>query len=473
MGNIKVKTIVPLVQIVLTQVALFTLFWSTCYGVSPEASFSWNGKILAFLIIFALAFIAGQLCKLVRVPTLVGMLLAGISLSNLTEIQLDPSLSSTARDLALGVILLRAGISLDPNALRKLSWVCLRLAFTPCVVEAVVLAIGTHLLLHLPFLWCMVVGFVCTATSPAVIVPIMINMQDLGYGIDKGIPTLVIGGSSVDDIAAITCFEIFLSLAMSTSTSITSTLLGPIEAVCGLILGITLGLLFWVLPPKCDADDIESRPFAGKVRFWLLLLTGLSFIYVTKRLNFESMGPLGVLSMSFVAALRWRQEGYIDAMIYSLKDIWFFCEIFLFSLIGYEVKFSSLKMHTILWSLVCLVIGLIARTITSIGIVAGAGLTLKEHLFIGVSWLPKGTVQAAIGSIPLELARAKNDETMISYGLTILTFAVLSIIISAPLGAFLIKYSGPKLLVKSKKQQNDNFDGISLESVPHISKAHF
>lgn len=459
-------TAITFCQIILTQVALFVVIWSTCYGISPVAALPWNGSVFAFMILFAIAYVAGQLCSLIRVPPLVGMLIAGIILSNLTQIPLDPETSSLARDLALGVILLRAGTSLDPGALKKLSLVCLRLAFTPCIVETIVLAVTTHLLLHIPFLWCMVLGFVCVATSPAVIVPAMINIQDLGYGIDKGIPTLIMGGSSVDDIMAITCFQIFLSLVMSTSGSILSTLLGPIEAVGGLALGTALGLLFWILPPKCDPDDLESRALGSKIRFAFLFFTGISFIITTKALGCESMGPLGVLSMSFVASLRWRSEGYLDNTISSLRDVWFFCEIFLFSLIGYEVKFTSLESTTVLWSLVCLVIGSIARTIVSFFIVAGAGLSVKERLFIAMAWLPKGTVQAAIGSIPLEMARRKNDETMIGYGLVILTYAVLSIILSAPLGAFLMSFFGPKLLQKSTKNQNEG----SLET--NVNKHH-
>ncbi|XP_053209765.1 sodium/hydrogen exchanger 9B2-like [Panonychus citri] len=454
------------IRIIFSQIGLFGFFWLTCYGIAPESSSPWNGLVFGFLAIFLTAYIAGQLCSLVRVPPLVGMLIAGICLSNLTSITLDPLVSSFARNLALAVILLRAGVSLDPLALRKLSLVCLRLAFTPCIVEALILAVGTYLLLHLPFLWCMVLGFVCVATSPAVIVPSMISIQDEGYGTDKGIPTLIMGGSSVDDVMAITGFEIFLSLVTSSSSSILSTLAGPAEAIGGLILGTGLGLLFWILPPSIsNPDDIENKSFYGRIRFFFLLLTGISFIFTTKVLGCESMGPLGTLSMAFVAALRWRSEGYIDDITINLRDIWFFAEIFLFSLIGYEVKFSSLQSNTVLWSLVCLFIGMISRTIVSFGVVLGAGLTIKERFFIAMAWLPKGTVQAAIGSIPLELARAKQDETQIQYGLTILTFAVLSIIISAPLGAYLISFFGPKLLVKSSNDQQFRIDVIECLSI--------
>ncbi|XP_053211225.1 sodium/hydrogen exchanger 9B2-like [Panonychus citri] len=430
------SSVINSTQHLTTKCMIGLTFWICCYGVNPSTP--WNESIFAFILLFTASYLTGTINK---------------------------SISSFIRDLALGIILLRAGLSLNPSRLRKLSWLCLRLAVFPCIIEAFVLAITTYYIIGVPFFWCMVLGFVCVATSPAIIVPSMINLQQQGYGIDKGIPTLAIGGSSLDDVLAITGFEVFLGLAMSTSpsTSYASTLQGPLEAFSGLILGTSLGLLFWFLPPNKTLTDQSvahlNQPtprlnslssldhhlpsFNGhsnetKMRLCLLLFTGIGFIFLTKTLTIESMGPLGTLSVAFVAGLRWRKEGYLDLIVITLKDIWFFCEFLLFALIGYEVSFETIDPSTLLWSLCCLIIGLIARTLTTFTAVSGAGLTRREKVFISMAWLSKGTVQAAVGSIPLELARSRFDQQLVNYGEITLNYAILSTIISAPLGAWFI-----------------------------------
>ncbi|CAG2103254.1 unnamed protein product [Medioppia subpectinata] len=401
-----------------------------------------DGYLFNLLVVFTLSVIFGQIISMAGLPALLGMLIIGFLLGNTLDLNLNKKLSSVLRSLALVIILLRAGLQLDPKAIIKLSAVCFRLSFMPCLVEAFTVAVVSHFLLDFPFVWGVMLGFVLAAVSPAVVVPGLISLQEKGYGVDKGVPTLVIAAASVDDVLAITGFGLCLGLVFDTKSMLLwSVLKGPAEAFAGIVYGIVMGLILWYFPHK---QESQSQ------RISILLLSAIFALFGSIGANMGGAGPLACLVVSFVAALKWRQNQSMNEEIQSvLKTFWLIFQPFLFALIGTEVKLSDMRADAIGLALITLAIGLTFRTITAMSVVFGAKFTLKEKVFIGFSWLPKATVQAAIGPIALDMARDRADPKHIQMATLVLTIAVLSIVMTAPIGAIAIALMGPKCLNKS------------------------
>ena len=379
-------------------------------------------------------------------------ILTGFVIGNAFEINLNDRISSILRSIGLIVILLRAGLELDPKAVLKLSTVCLRLSFTPLIIEAIVVAFASHLLLDFPIEWGFLLGFVLGAVSPAVVVPSMIALQEKGLGVDKSIPTIIIAAASIDDVMAITGFGICLGIVFDTNTSIVwSVFKGPVEALAGIAFGIVIGVILWFIPP--NKESIHQR-------LTIILLAGIFAQFGSTALDMGGAGPLACLFISFVAAIRWRKTPHLtESLQQYLGTLWLIFQPFLFALIGTEVKLTALKGSAIGWALLTLAISQILRTCTAMSVVFGAALNLKEKLFIGFAWSPKATVQAAIGSIALDMARERDDQKSIELASLTLTIAVISILVTAPLGAVLISLLGPKFLNRVNKSEDNQQNG--------------
>ena len=476
--------------------------WATAYcvlgrvalpGVEPIVITVHGGSLFALLVLLLVSWVAGWLVQMVRLPPLLGMLITGIVLNNVPGIDvargLDPAWSSCVRSVALAVILLRAGLGLDPAALRKLSGVVLRLACCPCLVETLVVAIAARLLLSLPWTWGFMLGFVLAAVSPAVVVPCLLNLQEQGWGVDKGIPTLVIAAASVDDVLAISCFTILLGITFNSSGNLALAILqGPLEALAGIAFGLAWGALVIFLPP-------QPRP-SSLLRLLLLGGGAVVALFGCDLVGLPGAGALAVLVMAFMAGLGWRRQGWTDSnpVSQTLASLWFVFQPLLFSFIGTEIRVDALDPATVGWGVLVLVLGLSLRLITSYLAVLGGGLTTREQLFVAFAWLPKATVQAAIGPLALDKAKEalassgfncsqqllsdlrSNNETMeninplspsengdigdmvelckmVEYGEKVLTIAVLVILITAPIGAIAIMTSGPKLLSQTEEKK--------------------
>ncbi|RWS02343.1 mitochondrial sodium/hydrogen exchanger 9B2-like protein [Dinothrombium tinctorium] len=448
----------------LPTILIILLIWSCVWSLFDELALPPNGNLFWLIILFIATYFAGEICSLISAPPLVGMLIAGFILRNTTSMKIDAQVSSILRNVALTVILLRAGFGLNPNDLKKLSGVCLRLSFSPCIVETICIAVTTHFLLGLSWQWGFLLGFVLAAVSPAVVVPGMILLNERKLGTDKGVPTLVIAAASVDDVLAITGFGVFLGTVFSSHQSLAWQIAkGPLEAIVGLVAGLFIGVLLWFVPVHLENE--KSAP-EKKQRLALTLFFGLILVFISQKIGWSGIGPLGALTLSFIAALKWRVKS-IDLFVEKqLKSIWFFFQFFLFGLIGAEVNISSIQPDSIGYCLLCLFIGLVFRCFTAMIVTWGAGFSWKEKLFVSLAWLPKATVQAAFGPVALDLARKAGDETKISFATLILNFAALSIVITAPLGALLIALSGPKLL---KKEPETIMNEIVVE-VDHNGK---
>ncbi|XP_061565827.1 sodium/hydrogen exchanger 9B2 isoform X3 [Cololabis saira] len=437
-----------LFSLLITKACLLALLFGVVWSITGRECLP-GGNLFGIVIVFTCSVLGGKLVGLIQLPRLppfpplLGMLLAGLLLRNVPyvtdAIVINTHWSAALRNIALSIILTRAGLGLDPTALRRLKAVCVRLAIGPCVVEACIIAVVSHFLLKLPWVWGFILGFVLAAVSPAVVVPSMLLLQREGYGVEKGIPTLLMAAGSFDDVLAITGFSTFLGIAFSTGSTWMNVLKGLLEVVGGIVAGLVLGLFLCFFPSN-DQEDLVLRRS--------LMLLGLSIfsVFFSHVVGFAGAGGLSTLVLSFLAGLGWKShKAPVAAMVGRSWDVF---QPLLFGLIGAEITIATLNASTVGLGVACISAGLVVRLLVTFLLVHFGGFNLKEKLFIAVAWLPKATVQAAIGSKALDMARDKEDPTLIKYGLDVLTLAVLAILITAPIGALGIGLAGPRLLAQ-------------------------
>jgi len=379
--------------------------------------------------------------------------------------ELDPQISRTLRSICLTVILLMAGLELDPVALMKLSGMVIRATFIPCFVEALVVAVLSNLILGFPWTVGFMLGFVLAAVSPAVIIPCLMSLSQRGYGVAKGIPTLVIAACSADDVVAISGFGIFMGLTFSAGKPLWELILhGPIEVIIGVSFGLFWGVLAQWIPNKDHHHVAFFR--------WLILLGGgLIALFGAHLIEYDGAGGLATIIMAFVASMKWRKEGWGDhnPVSKTFQRMWIILEPVIFALIGTEIQVDKINPATLGKSIAVLMIALIIRMVGTYFAVCGGELTRKEKIFMAFAWMPKATVQAALGPIfldkvlnwPADQWDNLGDKTQWEFmGNDILTLAVLSILITAPLGAVCILGLGPKLL---ESDQKDTEQGEEME----------
>uniref|UniRef100_A0A3Q0QX71 Cation/H+ exchanger transmembrane domain-containing protein n=1 Tax=Amphilophus citrinellus TaxID=61819 RepID=A0A3Q0QX71_AMPCI len=425
---------------------LFGVVWSV-----TEDECLPGGNLFGITILFISAVIGGKLValihlpKLPRLPPLLGMLLMGFLLRNIPVVTdgvyIDFRWSASLRNIALAVILARAGLGLDPMALRKLKAVCIRVAAGPCLIEACTAALISHFLMGLPWVWSFILGFVLGAVSPAVVIPSMLLLQKDGYGVEKGIPTLLMAAGSCDDILAITGFTACLGIAFATGPTWYNLLRGVLEVAGGMVAGILLGFLIQYFPSVDQKHLVMKRSF---------LVLGLSIfaVFGSSVAGFPGSGALCTLVLAFLAGLGWGTEKarVEEVLVWA----WNVFQPLLFGLIGAEIRVSELERHSVGLGVACLLIALLVRVSLTFVCVLFAGFNMREKVFIALAWMPKATVQAAIGSTALDMARIKDDKQLQKYGMDVLTVAVLSILLTAPVGALIIGLCGPCLLQKPK-----------------------
>ncbi|XP_042557593.1 sodium/hydrogen exchanger 9B2 isoform X4 [Dipodomys spectabilis] len=387
-----------------------------------------------------------------------GMLLAGFLIRNIPvisdNVQIKHDWSSSLRSIALSIILVRAGLGLDPKALKKLKGVCVRLSMGPCIIEACAAAVLAHFLMRLPWQWGFILGFVLGAVSPAVVVPSMLLLQGGGYGVEKGVPTLLMAAGSFDDILAITGFNTCLGMAFSTGSTVFNVLRGLLEVVIGVATGIFLGLFIQFFP-SADQDNLAWK------RASLLLGFAVLAVFSSVQFSFPGSGGLCTLVMAFLAGLRW---GTTKSEVEKIIAVaWNIFQPLLFGLIGAEVFVASLRPETVGLSIATLGVAVLVRILSTFLMVCFAGFNLKEKIFISFAWLPKATVQAAIGSVALDAARAHGEKQLEEYGMDVLTVAFLAILLTAPIGSLLIGLLGPRLL-----QKFQNEDEVQGETSVHV-----
>ncbi|XP_069599759.1 sodium/hydrogen exchanger 9B2 [Ranitomeya imitator] len=438
-----------LLPIIVTNVTMIVLVWAVMWSITGPECLP-GGNLFGILVLLLSAFIGGKLVGLVRIrnlpplPPLLGMLLAGFLIRNIPfitdQVQISYKWSASLRNIALAIILTRGGLGLDPKALRKLKAVCLRLSFAPCVIETCSAALFSYLLIGLPLTWGFMLGFVLGAVSPAVVVPAMLLLQKEGYGVDKGIPTLLMAAGSFDDVLAITGFNTCFGMAFSSGSTFNNIIRGVLEVVVGIAAGILLGFFLHYFPSK-DQEMLKWK------RSYLILALSLFAVFGSLFFGFPGSGGLCTLVMAFLAGFGWNGEkDVVDDIIAVGWDIF---QLLLFSLIGAEISVSSLRPETVGLCIATLGIALLIRIFSTFLMVSCAGFNMKERLFISLAWMPKATVQAAIGSVALDMARNTGNQQFEAYGMDVLTIAFLAILITAPIGALIIGMTGRKMLQKS------------------------
>jgi solute carrier family 9B (sodium/hydrogen exchanger), member 1/2 len=384
-------------------------------------------------IIILLAIISNFIFEKIKLPGLLGMLILGIIIGpygfNLIHGDLL-NISSDLRKIALIVILLRAGIGIKTSDLKKIGKPAIKMSCIPGILEGFSIAFISTKLLGFTFIQGGILGFIIAAVSPAVVVPQMINLIDNKIGTNKSIPTLILAGASIDDVFAITILTSFLALYAGKSVNITSQILQiPLSIVLGIGLGLILGFIVIYLFKKCSINETKKILIVLAIS---ILLTTLESIF-KDRLLIASL--LGVMTIGFV--LTEKLPKVATTLSQGLNKLWVFAEILLFVLVGAQVNISVAFTSGAIGILI-IFIGLIGRSIGVMISLIGTNLNVKERIFCIISYIPKATVQAAMGALPLSLGVVSGD--------LILAISVLSILITAPLGAIGIKVSSKFLL---------------------------
>ncbi len=387
--------------------------------------------------------IAGMLIawlfKYIKIPELVGILILGIALGPFALNMLDPSLINIASQLttaSLIVILLRAGFELSKDTLKKVGRPALLLSMVPALFEATAIMFLSHYFLNFTLLEGAILGSVLGAVSPAVVVPLMIKFIDEKRGTKKGIPTLVLAGSSIDDVFVIVIYSILIGIYTGGNVNIAWELFSiPVSIILGIGVGLLIGLILYLLFDKFN-------PRATKR---MLIILAISVFLVQGEHLLKDVLPfaslLAVMSIGFI--ILEKRGKYAHELSEKLSKLWILAEIVLFTMVGTEVNINvALKMGLI--GALIIFAALIFRSIGTWLSLIGTDLTKKEKLFIVISYIPKATVQAAIGGAPLAAMKAAGMTTL--PGEQILAMAVLSILLTAPLGAWGITVYGKRVL---------------------------
>lgn len=386
----------------------------------------WFG--LAELLILGL--LADGLFRRLGVPGLIGMLCVGLLLGQSGLGLIDPkllALSGDLRQMALVVILLRVGFGLNLKTLQQVGKRVLLLAWIPAAVEGFTISLVAQPLLGLSWLEAGLLGSVIAAVSPAVVVPLMLRLIEERRGMAKAIPQMVMAAASLDDIAVIVVNGALLGLLAAGTTNLPAQLL---QLPVGLLLGIAAGAaLGWLLIRWIE----RFRPNANRQ---VLLILALSLLLLRLQGSSNTLVPFTglVAAMALGVLLLELRPNLAQPISTKLASIWVFAELVLFTLVGAQVDLG-VAWRSGLAGLAVLAIGLVARSGAVLACLMGSPLTAGERLFVTVAYIPKATVQAAIGAVPLMAMQAAG--LSIAPGEVILAVAVLSIVTTAPLGAWL------------------------------------
>lgn len=392
--------------------------------------------LTSLALIFLCGLLFGTLFSKLKLPPLLGMLLTGIVLGPYALSLLDPSIlsiSADLRQLALIIILTRAGLNLDLASLKKVGRPAILMCFVPACFEIGGMLVLAPPLLHISLLEAAIMGTVVAAVSPAVIVPKMLHLMETGYGTKQSIPQLIMAGASVDDVFVIVLFTSFTELAQGQQISAVSFLSIPVSILLGLLVGAIIGMLLALLFARFHMRDSVK----------VLLILSLSFLLVALENTVKSTVPfsglLAVMSLN-IAVQRKRTEVAVRLSA-KFSKLWVAAELILFVLVGATVDLSYVATAGL--AAVIVILGVLLFRMLGVCVcLLKTTLQKKERLFCMLAYLPKATVQAAIGSLPLSMGLA--------CGNIVLTVAVLSILITAPLGAFLIDLTYKRLLKKAE-----------------------
>lgn len=388
---------------------------------------------VSIAVIILLGLFSDHLFRRLRLPGLVGMLVTGILLGPYVFRVIDPAIltvSSDFRMIALIVILLRAGLATRKDTLNKVGKTALLMGFVPAVLEGAVIALVAPRFFGMSTLEAAVLGSTVAAVSPAVVVPSMIRFIEDKKGTKKGIPTLLLASSSLDNVFVIVTFSALIGMYEGKETNVLAKVLEiPLSIVLGITLGILIGFILYRIFTKYE-------PRATK-KGMIVIGAAILLTWIEKMLKpYVFVSSLsGVIAIGFI--ILEKSEPIAHKISQKLGKIWVFAEILLFVLVGAQVNIH-VAWNAGLAGIAVIFFGLIARSAGTFIALSMTDLTLKEKLFCIVSYIPKATVQAAVGAVPLAVGMRSGD--------VILAVAVLSILITAPLGAAAMEKVGGKVL---------------------------
>ena len=403
-----------------------------CYADS-SAFFIKGGKMLTSLaFIFLLGLILGSLFTKLKLPALLGMIITGIILGPYVLNLLDSSIlsiSSSLRQLALVIILTRAGLAMDIEDLKKVGRPAFLMCFLPALFEITGTVLIAPKLLGITVLEAAIIGSVIAAVSPAVVVPRMLKLIEEKRGTGKSIPQLIMAGASVDDIFVIVLFTSFLGFEKGGGLSAIKLVYVPVSIIVGIIVGLIAGYILVRLFKKFHMRD--------SVKVVILLSVSFLLLELEKKIGEKVPFSALIAVMSIGVGILKNYDVLAKRLSAKFSKLWVAAEILLFVLVGATVDIKYAVAAGVL--AVILILGaLIFRMAGVFCCLLGSRLDTKERAFTMMAYTPKATVQAAIGGIPLSMGLACGE--------LILTVAVLSILVTAPLGAFAIDYSYKKLL---------------------------
>jgi NhaP-type Na+/H+ or K+/H+ antiporter len=412
-----------------------TSAYTVCAGISFFVCLKQTGgkdMLFSVSLILIMGLLFGWLFQKIRLPYIIGMLAAGIVFGPHVLNVLDPSLlaiSGDLRKIALIIILAKAGLSLDLKDLKRIGRPAVLLCFLPASFEILGFLLFAPSLLHVSVLEAGIIGAVMGAVSPAVIVPRLSAYMDSHLGTKKGIPQMLIAGSSADDVYVIVIFSALISMEATGNINPLSFLQIPESILLGAALGAGLGIFFaWYFKKVHIRDSLKVT----------ILMAVSMFLYWMEDVLPEWLSISGLLAvMTRCILIRYRRKPAAERLSRKFSKLWVAAEVFLFVLVGASVDVSyALQAGGMM--VVMLVIGLIFREVGVFLSLLGTDLNQKEKLFCMISELPKATVQAAIGGIPLAMG--------LSCGNTVLSFAVIAILITAPIGAFAMDHTAHRFL---------------------------
>lgn len=388
--------------------------------------------LISIALILLVGMFMGWLCKKIKLPGLLGMLFTGIILGPYVLNFIDDSILSISADLrkiALIIILTRAGLSLDIKDLKKVGRPAVLMCFVPACFEMAGMILLAPRILGISTLDAAIMGAVVAAVSPAVVVPKMIKLMESGYGVKQGIPQLILAGASVDDVFVIVMFTAFTGLAQGEAVSLKSFVNVPLSVITGIFVGLAAGCLLAKFFEKVHIRDTSK----------VMILLSVSFILVTAEDYAADMIPFASLIgvMASGISLQKKREVVAKRLSSKFNKLWVVSEIMLFVLVGaavdiqYAVKSGIAPVFLIFSVLIFRMAGVFVCLLKT-------KLNIKERAFCMLAYMPKATVQAAIGGLPLAMG--------LSCGNIVLSVAVIAILITAPLGAFCIDMTYKRFL---------------------------
>ena len=388
--------------------------------------------LISISLILILGMFMGWICQKIKLPSLLGMLITGIVLGPYVLNLLDDSIlgiSAELRKIALIIILTRAGLVLDLSGLKKIGRPAVLMCFVPASFELIGMILLAPKLMGLTVLEAAIMGAVLAAVSPAVVVPRMVKLMDEGYGVNEGIPQLILAGASVDDVYVIVLFSTFVGMMQGEGASILKFVNIPISIFLGIAIGLLIGVLLAYFFKKMHIRDTSK----------VLIILSISFLLVVMEDKLSTPITFSALIAIMFIGIRLQKKRETVAKRLSVKygKLWVAAEVFLFVLVGATVNIGYLGKVGVK-ALIVIIGALVFRMFGVFVCLLGTSLKRKERLFTMLAYTPKATVQAAIGGIPLALGFTCGD--------LVLTVAVLAIVLTAPWGAFAIDLSYKKLL---------------------------